>query len=207
MGGMEGFGPVPVDDDVTFHEPWERQAQGLAIPVQVAARSNLDAFRHAIERVPPAQYLEGYFHRWARAFETVLVEGGVLAAGELDERLTGQTPSTAPARTTKAVPGGSGAKRPGDTPARFEVGDQVRTTAARTSGHTRLPGYARDRAGVVAAVSGTWVLPDTNAHGEGEQPTWLYSVRFPARELWGSGAGEADVVYLDCFETYLEPVT
>ena len=52
-------------------------------------------------------------------------------------------------------------------------------------GHTRLPRYARGRAGVVERVHGAHVLPDANAHGAGEQPQWLYTVRFAARELWG----------------------
>ncbi len=206
LGGMQGFGPVPIEDDVTFHEPWERAAQGLAIPVQVAADFNLDAFRHAIERVPPSQYLEGYFQRWTRAFETVLVEGGVLAEGELDARIDGRTVETAPQRQTAVTAGGGGAKRAANATAQFAPGDSVRTKDVRSSGHTRLPGYARGRTGTIALVNDAWVLPDTNAHGGGEQPTWVYAVRFEATELWGADAVSSDAVYLDCFETYLEPL-
>lgn len=205
LGGMEGFGAVPIEDDATFHEPWERKAQGLAIPVQVAADFNLDAFRHAIERIPPGNYLEGYFHRWTRAFETVLVEGGVLAEGELDARIEGRPIADQAIRLSDVTAGGGGAKRAAPQPARFAAGDRVRTKNIRTSGHTRLPGYARGREGVIAFVNDAWVLPDTNAHGGGEEPTWVYSVRFEASELWGADA-QADAVYLDCFETYLEHV-
>ena len=59
------------------------------------------------------------------------------------------------------------------------------------AGHTRLPRYARGRVGVVERVHGAHVLPDANAHGAGEQPQWLYTVRFAGRELWGADADPA----------------
>ena len=55
-------------------------------------------------------------------------------------------------------------------------------------GHTRLPRYARGKRGVIHRCHGIHVFPDTHAHGQGEQPQPLYSVRFDARELWGEAA-------------------
>jgi nitrile hydratase len=49
------------------------------------------------------------------------------------------------------------------------------------------------------------VLPDTNAHGLGEHPQFVYAVRFAGRELWGEDAEPGTFVHLDCFESYLEP--
>jgi nitrile hydratase len=72
-------------------------------------------------------------------------------------------------------------------------------------GHTRLPRYARDREGVIEIVHGTHVFPDTNAHGEGENPQWLYTVRFSGAELWGEEADPTLVVSVDAWESYLEP--
>jgi nitrile hydratase len=54
-------------------------------------------------------------------------------------------------------------------------------------------------------VHGTFVYPDTIAHGQGEQPQPLYSVRFEARELWGPTAPARDGFYLDLWEDYLDP--
>jgi nitrile hydratase len=54
-------------------------------------------------------------------------------------------------------------------------------------------------------VHGTHVFPDTNAHGEGEQPQTLYSVRFAAREMFGEAAEPNQKIYLDLWEPYLEP--
>ena len=73
------------------------------------------------------------------------------------------------------------------------------------SGHTRLPRYARGKRGCIEAVRGVFVFPDTHAHGQGEQPCWLYTVRFAARELWGEAADAAASVTIDAFEPYLDP--
>jgi hypothetical protein len=98
------------------------------------------------------------------------------------------------------VPGvlaaGSPYDRPVDVPARFAVGDRICTRNMHPSGHTRLPRYARGKAGVVERVHGAHVLPDTNAHGAGEHSQWLYSVRFDARELWGDDGHAGLTSYL-----------
>jgi nitrile hydratase len=73
------------------------------------------------------------------------------------------------------------------------------------TGHTRLPRYARGKVGVVERDHGTHVFPDTNAHGLGESPQHLYSVRFSGRELWGAGSPPNDSVCLDLWDDYLEP--
>ena len=70
--------------------------------------------------------------------------------------------------------------------------------------HTRLPRYARGKIGLVEAVRGCFVFPDSNAHGGGEDPRWLYTVRFSAAELWGADADPALEVSIDAWEPYLE---
>ncbi len=72
------------------------------------------------------------------------------------------------------------------------------------SDHTRLPRYVRGKLGVIDRVHGTFVYPDTNAHGGGEQPQPVYSVRFDARELWGPAIPTHDSLYIDLWEDYLE---
>ena len=84
------------------------------------------------------------------------------------------------------------------------MGDAVVTASIGKRGHTRLPGSARGRTGTVAAWHGAWVFPDTNAHGEGEQPQHLYTVSFSGRNLWGETAEANTLVTLDLFESYLE---
>ena len=88
---------------------------------------------------------------------------------------------------------------------RFAVGDRVITREMHPRGHTRLPRYARGKRGIIHLVHGIHVFPDTNAHGLGEMPQALYSVRFEARQLWGDTAEPNQWVHLDLWESYLEP--
>jgi nitrile hydratase len=88
----------------------------------------------------------------------------------------------------------------------FAPGDAVRARNINPDGHTRLPRYARGRRGVVVASHGAHVFPDSHAHGKGEDPRPLYTVRFTACELWGEAANPRDSVSLDLWEPYLERV-
>ena len=88
---------------------------------------------------------------------------------------------------------------------RFQIGQPVRARNINPTGHTRLPRYARGKAGTIHHHHGVYVFPDTNAHFLGENPQNLYSVRFSARELWGDPASLRDSVYLDMWDDYLEP--
>ena len=98
-----------------------------------------------------------------------------------------------------------GARVDADVPARFSVGDRVLTRNANPEGHTRLPRYARGRHGTIACDYGVFVFADAHAAGEGRKPQHLYSVRFRARELWGTQASPRDAVYLDLWDDYLHP--
>ncbi|WP_205625000.1 SH3-like domain-containing protein [Geminicoccus roseus] len=88
---------------------------------------------------------------------------------------------------------------------RFAKDERVRTIAFNPAHHTRLPAYAKGKTGTVVAHRGSFVFPDSNAHGGGEQPQHLYSVRFDGRELWGDGQSGAQALHLDLWESYLEP--
>jgi nitrile hydratase len=58
---------------------------------------------------------------------------------------------------------------------------------------------------VIHHCHGIHVFPDSHAHGRGEQPQPLYSVRFDARELWGESAEPNQSVHIDLWESYLLP--
>ena len=90
-------------------------------------------------------------------------------------------------------------------PARFKIGDRVRARQINPPTHTRLPRYVRGHAGTIERVHGCHVFPDSHAQGLGENPQWLYAVRFEARELWGAEADASAKVSVDAFEPYLDP--
>jgi nitrile hydratase len=46
------------------------------------------------------------------------------------------------------------------------------------------------------------VLPDSSAHGRGDDPHWLYAVRFSASDVFG--APGRDEIVADLWEPYLE---
>jgi nitrile hydratase subunit beta len=218
MGGMDGFGPVvPEKNEPVFHAEWERRMFGLVLPLVRATQSSFDEFRHAVERIPPAQYLaSSYYERWLAAAETLLVERGGMTREELlakedasiDPALIANAvpargPAAVPARGQSTVKGKSLKKPPH---ARFVKGDRVRGRNLNPSGHTRLPRYVRGKYGVIARDWGVFDFADTKAHRAGAKPQHCYSVAFDARELWGKSANSRERVYIDLWEDYLEPI-
>ena len=212
LGGMMGFGRVDVEaDEPWFHAPWERRAFGVTLAMGFTGSWNIDMSRHARESLPPGEYLaSSYYDIWTRGVEKLVVQTGLVSAEEL---AVGQA-LVEPVRVKRVVTAdevaatlarGGPAERQPETPARFAVGDRVVTRNMHPKGHTRLPRYARAKQGVVERVHGVHVFPDTNAHREGENPQWLYSVRFSGRELWGEEADPTLVVSVDAWESYLEP--
>jgi nitrile hydratase len=208
LGGMHGFGPVEVEpDEPVFHARWESRILGLAYQLVGFGWVSVDTFRHGIERTDPVDYLTlGYYGRWRASLERILVERGVLVAGEVDARSAGTNPVPPPTGTLPPGEREYGFERTLSRLPRFTVGAAVRTRLASPEGHTRLPRYVAGRRGVVASVGAPYVFPDTNAHGRGEDPQYLYNIRFEGTELWGADAEPATALHIDLFEPYLEPI-
>jgi len=210
MGGMHGFGPVPyVENDPSFHYQWERRVFGLRQGSRQPKWMNLDRRRFDVELMPPALYLSySYFERWLYALSVTLLDGGLVT---LDEVMTGKAAPGAEVRSDAPVADKVDPyapleyQRDVDTAPVFKTGDYVHTANSHPSGHIRLPRYARDKPGRIHLYHGAHVLPDTNASGQGECPTHLYTVSFNARNLWGSAAGAKDKVFLDIWECHLGP--
>jgi nitrile hydratase subunit beta len=80
----------------------------------------------------------------------------------------------------------------------------VRARNIHPKSHTRLPRYVRGHVGVVERVHGPHVFPDATVMGRGEDPQWLYTVRFDSRELWGADADPTLKVSIEAFEPYLQ---
>jgi nitrile hydratase len=193
IGGMHGFGRVEHEDnEPVFHHEWEGRFMGIR---RILPLINLDAWRHTIESLPPE---------------------GILSQAELDARTRHfqEHPDEEPPRRDDPERAAAARRqllqrdrleRETGAPPRFAAGDPVRAKNVHVSHHTRLPRYARGKRGVIVRCYGAHDFPDTNAHGLGPQPQPVYSVQFDAAELWGGSAEANQKVYLDLWESYLEP--
>jgi nitrile hydratase len=209
MGGMHGMGPVEHEkNEPVFHAPWEARVFALNRALGAWGKWNLDASRHSRELIPPAEYLRmTYYEKWLAGFTALAVEHGLVTRAELETGIPA-SPKTTPPLTadgvSRLVSRGAPAKRNVTIAPRFKAGQRVRARNINPTGHTRLPRYARGKPGVIVRDHGVFVFPDSNAHFRGENPQHLYSVRFAARDLWGTQAAPRDFVYLDMWDDYLD---
>jgi nitrile hydratase subunit beta len=82
LGGMQGFGPVPLEGDgdpAPFHADWEARVFAISRVLGQRGLFTTDEFRDAIERMPARDYLAAsYYERWLVALETLAHEKGLL---------------------------------------------------------------------------------------------------------------------------------
>ena len=212
LGGLDGQGRVvPEPEGVPFHAPWERQALALTLAMGATGAWNIDMSRRARETLPDYRALS-YYEIWTKALQRLLVERALVDADEMSAGRS-QHPALPVPRVLRAaqvravLSAGSPTERPPRTAARFATGQRVRTRAGEAGHHTRLPAYARGKMGCIERVHGVHVFADTHAHGLGEEPQWLYTIAFSARELWGEEATHDLTVSIDAWEPYLEPIS
>lgn len=225
LGGLHGFGPVLREDpEPYFHEPWESRVFGLFFGCFAGGHFNVDMFRHAIERMAGHEYLaSSYYEHWLHAIETLLTEKGTLSKAAIDAACRrGVNPDSSSengqsvrvhAPPTSALPvemvdglirSGASTRRPDLIAPTYKPGDAVLALNLNPVTHTRLPRYIRGKRGVVMRDHGVFAFNDSEAHGLGHQAQHVYSVRFTARELWGSQANARDTLCIDLFDAYLE---
>ncbi len=184
MGGMHGLGPlVPERNEPVWHAPWEARVFALATAIGAGLRQQ-------IERMPAADYLRvTYYEKWLYALVENAVRIGLITREEAETgRADPAAPRATPALTADQVPQvmarGSPKTRTVERQPIFKVGDAILTRNIHPLTHTRLPRFARDKPGVVIALHGAHVFPDTSAPFQGENAQPLYTVKFQARTLW-----------------------
>ena len=193
MGGLQCFGSVVAElDEPVFHAPWERRALALTLAMGATGQWNIDQSRSARESLPPAVYLtSSYYAIWIRALEKLMLERGLIDAGELGgDQAWSKFPSCQPTGLVEpgelvgdqaAGPGrllgrvlrapdvagvfarGSSTARVAHHPVGFAVGARVRARNQHPAGHTRLPRYVRGHVGTVSIVHGAHVFADAHA--------------------------------------------
>jgi nitrile hydratase len=211
MGGMHGFGAVEAEpDEPVFHAEWEGRVLALQRAMGFIRLWTIDGGRASLETLPPLDYLgSSYYRRWFLGLEKRLLALGLVGEDEIEAGKSlrpgrGLNRKLTPADVPNTTKRGN-FERPAAAPAKFKAGDTVRTRNINPATHTRLPRYARGKLGVVEAVRGCHVYPDTAALGDHDHAEWLYTVVFTGRELWGEAADPSISVSIEAFEPYLEP--
>lgn len=211
LGGMQGLGPIASEpSEPVFHAEWERRIFALTLAMGMHGCWNIDRSRYARENRHPVDYLSSsYYELWHKALEQLAIEEDFVRA---DEIIAGRSIHKTRAAMAVGVDDamrrlerGTDYRRQATAPPRFAVGERVRVKDTMTSGHTRAPRYCRGRVGLIEAVHGGFVFPDSSAAGQGDRPQPLYAVRFAARDLWGDRANARDCVLVDLWDDYLEP--
>jgi len=213
MGGMDGFGKVdPEPNEPVFHERWEGRVLAMSRAIRALGAWNIDWDRYGIELLPPHVYLaSSYYKRWFLRNVQLLDQRGLV---EVDEIAAGHgllpgkglNCDTFTLADVERIMRRGSYGRAAPAPARFKIGDHVRTKNLHPRTHTRLPRYVRGHIGIVERLQGAYVFPDSVITGKGEDPQWLYTVRFESQELWGADADPTVKISVEAFEPYLEHV-
>lgn len=211
MGGMHGYGPIPLPhDSVVFHSAWEAKVFALASAGGGLRLWNTDMSRYQQECVPPWIYTRiSYYERWLLAQEALHLQAGTLTAEELAQgtALTPKPDGLEPLRPENAIDFCKTRRsfvRESGKPGRFKAGDAVRCKRIAPVGHTRLPRYLMGAVGTVLEAHGPYAFADTRGSNAGDDPQELYTVRFDGRMLWGEDGHPNDRVIADLFDDYLE---
>lgn len=212
LGGVEGFGPVPVesgDKDFRDLEDWEKRTFALTWS-PIVPGSTIDWFRHGLERMVPADYLAfSYFQKWCTNNLVQMIDNGTITLedvkrGYVEKPVAPPPPINVGEALAEVAASAFSFARDTLQPPSFSVGDTIRARRHVDANHTRLPRYVRGLEGVVLAHHGAHVLPDRNAEGS-EVSEHLYTVVFRAVTLWGEGSDPRDDVTLDLWESYIVP--
>jgi nitrile hydratase len=213
IGGRQGFGPVRWQkdhDEKPFHEEWQARTWAMCMYMFAGWRGNpeawtLDWFRHVRERIEPINYLtRNYFDQWVQSLAATLIDNGTI---RLEEFLPGSAAivdeSTRKSGSTTEKSLADGNELAASEPA-FSVGQKVRTKMSIAAFHTRLPAYVRGRVGVIESYHGPQPLADASARGV-IKPESLYTIAFAATDLWPEAQVGRERVFVDAWESYLEP--
>jgi nitrile hydratase subunit beta len=208
LGGMQGFGPVPVKTgDTAFRDlaDWEKRLYALTRN-NLAPGITIDWFRHCVERMVPKDYLAfGYFNKWCTTYFVLMLDNGTIT---MEDIMRGHVEHPAAPAESKTLAQAMESVRQSNhsfeseapAPPRFAVGQQVTTRRSMAENHTRLPRYARGASGTIIAHHGAHLLPDKGVQDIklGEH---LYTVAFAANKLWDDADARDDVT-LDLWESY-----
>jgi nitrile hydratase beta subunit len=228
LGGLENLGPINFEKKV-FVQPWEERIFGIhvammglsnhlpvdSVPTKFNSEWTWADLRKGAEAMHPFEYFKfRYYEKWLGGISSFFVEQGYITQEELDEKMAQFLNSE-----SESLPGGGNPEidaqvikylRVGDSPKRdtdlnpkYKVGDEVVIKDLPPADHTRLPGYLRDKKGIIDTVyEGSYTYFCKTSDGIGE-PMPVYCIEFDPKDLWGDLSEANSTVYADIFEAYI----
>ncbi|MFM0203285.1 nitrile hydratase subunit beta [Paraburkholderia fungorum] len=176
------------------------------------------SLRTGAEGMQPFEYFKyRYYEKWLMGISQFFIDQGYVSAEELaqkTEHYRAQPDAPLPAQPNPGIAsqineylakGDSGLNTLTQAP-RFESGAEVRIADPAAVDHTRLPGYLRNKRGVIDLVyPGAFsYFVSTGPDGIGE-PMPVYRVAFKAEDIWGKDKSEPNTtIYADLYEAYLD---
>jgi nitrile hydratase subunit beta len=232
LGGLEGLDPVEPEFRV-FVEPWETRIFGIhtammALSPQLSLPQTSSTFRtiwtwadlrKGAEAMNPFDYLKyRYYEKWLGGIAGHFISNGYITAEEMDERTrtylgdperplpTAEAPEV-DARVHTYLMDGDSPQQKRDAPPLFKQGDRVLVGNPPTVEHTRLPGFLRNRTGIVETVyDGSYsYLCSTGSDGVGPAMP-VYCVKFDPQDLWPGNTEPGFSFYADLYQAYVGPV-
>ncbi|MFL9921324.1 nitrile hydratase subunit beta [Paraburkholderia fungorum] len=176
------------------------------------------SLRTGAEGMQPFEYFKyRYYEKWLMGISQFFIDQGYVSADELAQKTAhyrAHPDAPLPAQPKPAIAsqineylakGDSGLNSLKQAP-RFEPGAEVCIADPAAVDHTRLPGYLRNKRGVIDLVyPGAYsYFVSTGPDGIGE-PMPVYRVAFKAEDIWGKDKSEPNTtIYADLYEAYLD---
>jgi nitrile hydratase len=235
LGGLEGLDPINYEKKV-FVQPWETRIFGIHVAMMGLSRHLeyvIDAptkfnsvwtwadLRKGAEAMNPFDYFKyRYYEKWLGGISGFFIEEGYITEKELNERteayLRNAVVPSAQVSEAKAIDEqiieylrtGDPSIREIDRKPMFSVGETVKIKNNPVTDHTRLPGYLREKVGVIDLVyAGNHIyFCSTGPDGLGglQEAMPVYRVRFEPEKIWGEMSEANSAIYADIYEVYLD---
>ncbi|WP_027820575.1 nitrile hydratase subunit beta [Paraburkholderia bannensis] len=175
------------------------------------------SLRTGAEAMQPFEYFKyRYYEKWLMGISQFYIDRGYITAGELAQRtaeyqahpdapLPDQPNAAIDSQVDAYLTQGDSGMNPRKSEPRFVAGATVRVADPDAVDHTRLPGYLRNKPGVIDHVyPGAFsYFVSTGVDGIGA-PMPVYRVAFDIADIWGTEKSEPNTtLYADLFEAYL----
>lgn len=228
LGGVENLGPIDFEKQV-FVQPWEERIFGIhvammglsnhlpvdSVPTKFKSEWTWADLRKGAEAMHPFEYFKfRYYEKWLGGISSFFVSQGYISQDELDSttqkylasELDGLPSGGEPAideQIIRYLQVGDSPLRKGNFKPKFKKGDTVTIKDLPPTDHTRLPGYLRNKTGVVDTVyDGAYTYFCKTSDGLGE-PMPVYCIKFDPKDIWDGMSEDNAFVYADIFETYI----